>query len=169
MELSNEIIGKLDPCYDPTSVGIPDGEELSVTVWDAKYRNAVKSEADIIWLLCRNEFMSDKDLRLFAVWCAREALKHAKNPDPRSIEACNVAERYANGDATIQELSAAMSAAMSAIYAGLAAIYAAMSAVESAAIYAAIYAARSAEYATRSAEYATMSAQVDKLLTFFKK
>jgi len=59
--------------------------------------------------------------RLFAVWCAREALKLVDNPDPRSIVACDVAERYANGNATDEELAAtresAREAAMNAGYA----------------------------------------------------
>ena len=52
--------------------------------------------------------------RLFAVWCAREALKLIDNPDPRSVAACDVAERYANSKATAAELSAAWDAAMAA-------------------------------------------------------
>jgi hypothetical protein len=55
--------------------------------------------------------MTDKDMRLFAVWCAREALKLVDNPDERSINACDVAEKYANGEATDDELDAAWSAA----------------------------------------------------------
>jgi len=58
--------------------------------------------------------MSDKDLRLFAVWCAREALKLVKTSDERSINACNVAERFANGEATKEELDAAKDAAWAA-------------------------------------------------------
>lgn len=54
--------------------------------------------------------MTDKDMRLFAVWCAREALK-LDNPDERSINACNVAERFANGQANSDELAAARDAA----------------------------------------------------------
>ena len=59
-------------------------------------------------------FLSDKDLRLFAVWCARESLKLVDKPDIRSIEACNVAERYANGEATKEELYSASEAASAA-------------------------------------------------------
>ena len=53
-------------------------------------------------------FLSDEELRLFAVWCAREtyALCDDENPiDQRSIDAVDVAERYANGEATDDELS----------------------------------------------------------------
>lgn len=58
--------------------------------------------------------MSDKDMRLFAVWCAREALKLIPKPDPRSINACNVAENFANGTATQEELSDTSDAAWDA-------------------------------------------------------
>lgn len=58
--------------------------------------------------------MYDKELRLFAVWCAKEALKLVENPDQRSINACDVAEKYANGEATIEKLTAAWYAAKDA-------------------------------------------------------
>jgi hypothetical protein len=108
--ISNEIIRKFQPCYDPSEVITDENEELSIKDWVQKYRDIVLIN-DIIWLLLRKEFLSEKDLRLFAVWCAREALKLIKNPDERSIEACNVAERYANGEATKEELDAAYIAA----------------------------------------------------------
>ena len=152
MELSNEIIRKFTPYYDPASVGIPDGEVLSIADWVNKYRKTVKSEADIVWLLTREYFMSDKNMRIFAVWCAREALKLVENPDIRSIEACNVAERFANGEATEDELSAAESAASSV----------SMSAARSATWSAMMSAAESASWS------AARSAQVDQLLTYFK-
>ena len=104
--LNNELIRSFRPCYDPSNKGIPDNETLTVLEWVEKYRGTVPDK-DIIWLLCRNEFMSDKDLRLFAVWCSREALKLVDNPDPRTIQACDVAERFANGEATMKELNAA--------------------------------------------------------------
>ena len=58
------------------------------------------------------EGLSDKQLRLFAVRCARR-VQHLM-PDPRSIAALDVAERHANGQATDDELSAAVDAAWDA-------------------------------------------------------
>lgn len=168
MEISNKIIRKLRPCYDPAIVGIPDDEVLSVTDWVAKYRETVKSEADIVWLFTRNNLMSDKDLRLFAVWCAREALKFIENPDPRSVMACDVAERYANGDATTQELLVAWSAA-SVASASAAAWCASWSATRSASAAASMAAAEHAAATDSLASWhAARSAQVDKLLTYLK-
>ena len=55
------------------------------------------------------EGLSDKQLRLFAVRCARR-VQHLMT-DPRSIAALDVAERYAHGEATDEELRAAQVAA----------------------------------------------------------
>jgi len=119
--ISNQIIRDINPYYNPSRFIKDENEELPIKDWILKYRNTVPAD-DIVKLLCRNEFLSEKDLRLFAVWCAREALKLVENPDPRSIEACNMAERYANGEATKEEL---ISAARSAEYAADAAYAAA--------------------------------------------
>jgi len=140
--ISNQLIRKFAPCYDPSEVVQDETEELPVDEWVAKYRNAVKVKADIVWLLCRKEFMNNRDLRLFAVWCAREALKLVENPDPRSIGACNVAERFASGEATQEELAAARAALADADSA-----------------------ARAARAASDAA--AACDAQIDKLLTYF--
>ena len=56
--------------------------------------------------------LTDAQLRLFAVRCARR-VQHLM-PDPRSIAALDVAERYANGKATNAELAEARAAAKDA-------------------------------------------------------
>ena len=99
IEITPALLRKFKPCYDPSEV-MPEDEKITLKEAIIKYRNSVKIKDDIIWVLCRKEFMSDKEMRLFAVWCAREALKLADKPDPRSAAACDVAERYANGEAT---------------------------------------------------------------------
>ena len=146
-KINNRLIRSFGSCYDPLDVNIPDGESLKIKDWIDKYRNTVKNKEDVIWLLCRPEFMSNRDCRLFSVWCAREALKLISDPDQRSVNACDVAEKFANGDATSEELVAARDAAWSAAgsAAGSAAWYAAGSAAGSAAWY----------------------AQIDQLLTYF--
>ena len=153
--INNELIRSFSPCYDPAKKNIPEDETLTVIDWVNKYRETVPAK-DIIWLLCRNEFLSDKDLRLFAVWCAREALTLVNNPDGRSIEACSVAERYANGEATDEELRTARDAADAA--AAHAAAYAAY--VAAAEAYAA-----AEDYA--AARAAAREKQLDQLLTYF--
>lgn len=59
---------------------------------------------DALWC-CRAEPQYAREWRLFAVWCARR-VQHLMT-DTRSVSALDVAERYANGMATDQELSAA--------------------------------------------------------------
>ena len=97
----------------PSKVGIPEDETLSVFDWISKYRDVVKKKEDIIWLVCRKEFMSDRDMRLFAVWCARESFKLQETVDQRSIDCVNTTEKFANGECSEEELSAARSAAWS--------------------------------------------------------
>lgn len=69
----------------------------------------------LIWVATRKGVLADKELRLFAVWSARQ-VQHLMT-DPRSIEALDVAERYANGNATREELDAACSTAWSVVQA----------------------------------------------------
>jgi len=117
--ISNKIIRTIKPSYNPSKYITDENEELPIKDWIQKYRSLIPTD-DIMRLLCRKEFLSKKDLRLFAVWCAREALKLVEKPDKRSVEACDVAERYANGQATKEELNdaynAAYAAATAAIY-----------------------------------------------------
>jgi hypothetical protein len=177
--MSNELtladIRALEPCYDPAKY-LP--EDWRGSVADILRVNECPPQ-DRIWVA--SQFIDDKTARLFAVWCAREALKLVDNPDPRSLNACDVAERYANGDASSEELAEAVSAAVSA--ARSAAEYAALSAARSAAEYAARSAARyAAEYAALSAAgsaaryaaryaawYAAWEKQIDQLITMLER
>jgi len=56
----------------------------------------------------------DKEIRLYAVWCARQVQHLMK--DPRSLAALDVAERFANGEATVEELDAARAVAWGAAW-----------------------------------------------------
>ena len=179
--ISNRIIRELKPCYDPSQVVKDENEELGVKEWVEKYRSLVKDLSDIVWLLCNECFMSDKDMRLFAVWNARKALKLIDNPSPISINTCDVAELFANGKATKEELSTARHASWdvandtnyaarsAADYATNTAINAAANnaryAATTTADYAAIAAAKAADSA--AAGYTAVSEQLDQLLTYF--
>lgn len=66
---------------------------------------------DALWCL-RVIPECERDARLFAVWCARQS-QHLMT-DQRSIDALDVAERFANGNATQEELDAAWAAARAA-------------------------------------------------------
>jgi hypothetical protein len=111
--ISNKIIREFKPYNDPSKVITDENEELPIKDWVQKYRKVVHAK-NILWLLLRKEFLSEKDLRLFAIWCARETLKLVENPDERIVEACNVAEKFANGEATQKDLYIAYDAALNA-------------------------------------------------------
>ena len=66
---------------------------------------------DALWCLRAVEG-NDKELSLYGVWCARQ-VQHLMT-DKRSIDALDVAERFANGEATQEELNVARSAAWAA-------------------------------------------------------
>jgi hypothetical protein len=59
---------------------------------------------DALWCL-RAVDSHEKEMRLFAVWCARQ-VQHLMT-DQRSLVALDVAERFAHGEATKDELAAA--------------------------------------------------------------
>ena len=129
---------------------------LDSEMWEVEYKNDPEYRDDKVNGSCirfvrRVDTWNDKTARLFAVWCAREALKLVDEPDPRSLAACDVAERYANGKATDEELSAAWDAAWAA------GRYAAWDAARDAAWAAARDAARDAAWA------AARDAQIKKL------
>ena len=82
-----------------------DDEQLSIaTIIDS---NGLQ---DALWCLRAVEGY-DREIRLYAVWCARQVQHLLK--DQRSISALDVAERYANGEATEAELKDARDAAWS--------------------------------------------------------
>ena len=59
----------------------------------------------LVWVATRAGVLSECDQRLFACWAARQAFTDAT--DPRSRNVVDVAERFAHGEATQDELSAA--------------------------------------------------------------
>jgi hypothetical protein len=126
----------------------PDDEPLSLlTVLDS---NGVE---DAIWCF-RAVDGFDREKRLFAVWCARQ-VQHL-NPDPRLATALDTAERFANGQASEDDLRAAANAAANAAAdAANAAADAAYAAAYAAAAYAA---ANAAAYAADAATYADAAA-----------
>ena len=69
---------------------------------------------DALWCL-RAVDGHQREVRLFAVWCARQ-VQHLMT-DPRSLVALDVAERHANGQATDLELDAARAAAWASSWA----------------------------------------------------
>lgn len=119
---------------------------------------------DALWCL-RAVKGHDRELRLYAVWCARQ-VQHLMT-DPRSIAALDVAERFANGEATDEERDAAWADAGAAAWAAArdaardAAWDAARAAARAAAWAAARAAARDAARAAQAAELRRLCARIE--------
>jgi hypothetical protein len=103
----------------------------------------------LLWGATRPSVLTDKELRLFAVFCARQ-VQHLMT-DPRSIAAIDVAERYAKGEASDNELAAARDAAREA---------AGVAGVAKTAARGAAWAAWAAAWAAAGATWATWAAAV---------
>jgi hypothetical protein len=108
----------------------------------------------LIWVATREGVLTDKELRLFAVFCVRQ-VEHLL-ADQRSRDVILVAERFANGEATTAELAAARAASQAAANAAVAAWAASQAAAWDAAVAArdAAVAARDAAVAARDAAWA---------------
>lgn len=65
---------------------------------------------DLVWVATRPAVLTEKELRMFAVFCAR-SVQHLLR-DPRSHTAIEVGERYAQGKATVEELKNARADAL---------------------------------------------------------
>jgi len=101
---------KHEPCYNPAEkYGDWEG-----TILDLMQHPEIPDK-DKVWAFTREGIVNDKILRLFAVGCARKVQHLMK--DQRSIDALDVAERYANGNATKDELAEAREAAGAAAWA----------------------------------------------------
>jgi hypothetical protein len=89
------------PCYD-LSRYLP--ENWSGTVIDLLKIDAIPAQVRLS-IVCREELIDAKILRLFAVWCARQ-VQHLMT-DERSLKSLEIAEAYALGRVSKQELSLA--------------------------------------------------------------
>ena len=128
--------------------------------------------SDALWCLRAVEGY-DREIRLYAVWCARQ-VQHLMT-DPRSIAALDVAERYACGHATEDDLRKARDAAWAAwasagtAWAAWSAARASAGAAARAAAWTAVWTAAedaawaAAEDAARAAAEAARNAQEKKL------
>lgn len=139
-----------EPCYSPAErYG-----EWSGTILDLLQREDIPA-ADRIWAATRPGILDDRTLRLFACKCVREVW-HLLT-DERSRKAVEVAEKYAVGEATYEELAAARDAAWAAEWAASAAMAAAWDA-ETDAEWAASAAANAAARAAMAAAWAAARA-----------
>jgi hypothetical protein len=145
-----------------------EGLDFALAHADAKTAWEACTNPDyMLWALAEFDLVDDKKHRLFACWCARHTpIGNGKTnwdllTDERSRNAVIVAQRFANGDATQEELSAAWAAARAAARSAARSAWAASArsawAAESAESAAESAWARSA-WAAESAESAAASA-----------
>jgi len=119
-----KIKGDLIPCENGYHLCRPQDliHWLDKDIYEAEYRGDIVEDNDKVVvrqvrLVRKVDKWNNKTARLFAVWCAREALKLVDNPDERSVAAVDIAEKFANGEATEDELAAARDAARDAAWA----------------------------------------------------
>ena len=133
-----------DACFEGCEWALATGCETMDELWQ---RDDMRLDWRL-WIATRPGVLDDRTLRLFACWCARQVW-HLLT-DERSRHAVETAERYANGDATDEELTNAQAAAQAAAWtaraAGEAAAAALAAARASGAAWAAAGAARSAAW-----------------------
>ena len=118
------------------------GFKTMAEVWD----NCPRGDW-LLWILKKLQITPERELRLFACWCAEQA----QPTDPRSLTAIAVSRRYAMGEATLSELQAASADAAAAEAAYAAAAADAAEAANAAANAAADAAANAAAYAVADA------------------
>ena len=156
-----DLINSWIPCY-PAESKLPAG--WTGTAIDILNLQNISVE-DKLWVVCREDVIDARTLRLFAVWCARQ-VQHLMT-DARSIAALDVAERYADGLATVEELAAARDAAedasATARAAAWAAAWAAARAARAAARNASAAARATAWDASAAARDAAQKKQIEKL------
>ena len=114
-----DLVMSFDPCYDRETVSkLFAGKKWMLPTTVLKL-DTVSAE-DKIWLLCRNEFVSEQNLRLFACDCAERVLPIFEKEYPednRPRKAIETARLFANGEATQKEMDAAWAAARDAAWA----------------------------------------------------
>lgn len=105
--LTWESFAKFEPCYSP----VERYGEFSGTILDILNDERIPDE-DKLWAATREGILDDKTLRLFACGCVREVWDLLE--DDRSRNAVVVAEKYAHGECSVDELNAARDAAWAA-------------------------------------------------------
>jgi len=116
-------IMSLGPCDDYTREILEDlrksqcGRRKKITMKDI-LTSAVPPE-DRLWLVLRNEFLTDKELHEIAIWCwekiARPIWEKHYPDDKRPHEAVKVKKLWLKGKATDEELDLARDAAWIAV------------------------------------------------------
>ncbi len=103
--ITRERLRAWDACYSDEKIAelVPVEGLSPLAVCDLQTVTA----ADRLWVLLREEIIPARELRLLACDWADQALAYAGSADPRCVAAIAVSRRYADGEATREELAAA--------------------------------------------------------------
>ncbi len=88
--------------FPPPQVHLPVDYAAPISEAIQEFRYKVHAK-EIVWVLCREEFMPEADLRGFCLWMARQVATLIV--DARYLHAIEIARRYLKGDATEEELT----------------------------------------------------------------
>jgi len=164
MKITRIMLRSWNACYSD--------EEISTLVPESGLTPLEVAELNILvvdrlWVLLRKEIISTMELRLLACDWAEEACRMSGWSDERSLAAIAVARRFAVGEATEDELSAAAREARAASWAAVGASeFAATAAVDAAALVAeeaAWKAAWSAAWSAARSAWEAADARASKL------
>jgi hypothetical protein len=104
------------PCYSESQIRELAGDVIEFTALDVLMRDDIPADHRL-WVVLRPELIDERTLRLFACDCAERvvlSIFEREYPDDlRPRQAIEVTRRYANGQATREELAAARNAAWS--------------------------------------------------------
>lgn len=89
------------PCYSPSRYLPEDWEGTALDI----LRVTDCPPEDRLWVVLHEQCIDERTARLFAVWCAREAIKMTYNPNPALSSICDLVEMYINKEKTIDELN----------------------------------------------------------------
>jgi hypothetical protein len=157
-----KLIMSFNPCHEWPLKRVKKAVPEEITLIEF-LKNEEIPPKDKVWVVVRNEFFSDKELRLLACDIAEKALTQHRVTDTRSWNAIKVSRNFANGKATKEELAAARSAADAAVWS------AAVGAHDAA--WAAARSARAATCAARAADAAAIEYKwvCEKLINILEK
>lgn len=129
-----EQVLSLNPCYSKEKLLAISEGKTEMTIGEIIELQHVPAEHKF-WLLVREEYIPERTLHEFALWCAETALNKAKVTDGRSWNALKVKRLWLDGKATDEELAAASDSAYEAAkaFAGAPALVAAWDAASAAA------------------------------------
>ena len=92
-KITYSMICKMHPEYYFDSRGIPSDYSASVADFIKEWRNNAQIKEHILYFICREEFMTEKDLRSLAVWHATQVKHLIPKSNLRILAALHIATK----------------------------------------------------------------------------